>query len=89
MVNRTDWFEDFRKNMSDLIAKTPAADIERTVKAMATQTFSKMDLITREEFDVQADLLERAIARIAELEIKVRDLESGTGVATERQEPTQ
>jgi ubiquinone biosynthesis accessory factor UbiK len=88
MVNRTDWFEDFQKNMSDLIAKSPAADIERTVKAMMAQTFSKLDLITREEFDVQADLLERALARVAALEIKVRDLEAGAGVVGEQQEPT-
>jgi BMFP domain-containing protein YqiC len=79
MVNRTDWFEDFQKNMSDLIAKSPAADIERNVKAMMAQTFSKMDLITREEFDVQADLLNRAMARIVALEAKVQELEARHG----------
>jgi BMFP domain-containing protein YqiC len=67
MINRTDWMEDFQKNISELIAKSPAADIERNVKAMMAQTFSRMDLITREEFDVQAQLLERALARIAAL----------------------
>lgn len=79
MVNRTDWFEDFQKNMSDLIAKSPAADIERNVKAMMAQTFSRMDLITREEFDVQADLLNRAMARIVALEAKVQELEARHG----------
>jgi len=77
MANRTDWFEDFQKNLSDLIAKSPAADIERNIKAMMTQTFTKMDLITREEFDVQAELLNRALARIVALESKVQDLEAG------------
>ncbi|TAL83774.1 MAG: accessory factor UbiK family protein [Candidimonas sp.] len=76
MINRTDWFEDFQKNMSDLIAKSPAADIERNVKAMMAQTFSRLDLITREEFDVQAGLLERALARIDALEARVKTLES-------------
>jgi hypothetical protein len=28
MINRTDWMEDFQKNISELIAKSPAADIE-------------------------------------------------------------
>ncbi|HEU0231550.1 MAG TPA: accessory factor UbiK family protein [Burkholderiaceae bacterium] len=79
MVNRADWFEDFQKNLSDLIAKSPAADIERNIKAMMTQTFSKMDLITREEFDVQADLLNRAMARIVSLEAKVQELEARHG----------
>ncbi len=76
MVNRADWFEDFQKNVSELIAKSPAADIERNVKAMMAQTFSRLDLITREEFDTQAELLERALARIVVLEVKVRELET-------------
>lgn len=76
MTNRSDFFEEFQKNISDLIAKSPAADIERNVKAVMTQTFSRMDLITREEFDTQSELLERALARIAVLEAKVQALES-------------
>ncbi|MGB6104455.1 MAG: accessory factor UbiK family protein [Pusillimonas sp.] len=75
MINRNDWFEDFQKNMSELIAKSPAADIERNVKAMMAQTFSRLDLVTREEFDVQAQLLERALARITALESRVQALE--------------
>ncbi|MYN12026.1 accessory factor UbiK family protein [Pusillimonas sp. TS35] len=75
MINRNAWIEDFQKNVSDLIAKSPAADIERNVKAMMAQTFSRMDLITRDEFDVQAQLLERALARITALESRVQALE--------------
>jgi BMFP domain-containing protein YqiC len=79
MVNRADWFEDFQKNLSDLIARSPAADIERNIKAMMMQTFSRMDLITREEFDAQTDLLNRAMARIVALEAKVQELEARHG----------
>ncbi|KAA0911643.1 accessory factor UbiK family protein [Pusillimonas sp. ANT_WB101] len=75
MIGRSDWIEEFQKNMSDLIAKSPAADIERNVKAMMAQTFSRMDLVTREEFDVQAQLLERALSRITALESRVQALE--------------
>ncbi len=75
MINKTDWMEDFQKNMSDLIAKSPAADIERNVKAMMAQTFARLDLVTREEFDVQAQLLERSMARITALESRVQALE--------------
>jgi len=76
MANRSDFFEEFQKNISELIAKSPAADIERNVKAMMSQTFSRLDLITREEFDTQAELLERALARISVLEAKVQALET-------------
>lgn len=75
MIGRSDWIEEFQKNMSDLIAKSPAADIERNVKAMMAQTFSRMDLVTRDEFDVQAQLLERALSRITALESRVQTLE--------------
>lgn len=75
MIAPNQWFDDFQKNMSDLLAKTPAADIERNVKALMAQTFARMDLITREEFDVQTDLLARALERVEALEARVQALE--------------
>ncbi|AZY49387.1 accessory factor UbiK family protein [Bordetella avium] len=74
-MNRTQWMEDIQKNLSDLIARSPAADVERNVRAMLTQGFARLDLITREEFDVQADLLARARTRIDQLSAQVQQLE--------------
>lgn len=75
MVKPNAWFEEFQRNVSELIARSPAADIERNVKAFMGSAFNKMDLITREEFDVQADLLSRALSRIEKLENQVQSLE--------------
>ncbi|WP_313698048.1 accessory factor UbiK family protein [Achromobacter sp.] len=75
MNNRTQWMEDIQKNISDLIARSPAADVERNVRAMMTQAFSKLDLVTREEFDVQADLLARTRARVDQLAAQVQQME--------------
>ncbi|CDM24261.1 accessory factor UbiK family protein [Castellaniella defragrans] len=75
MIAPNQWFDDFQKNMSELLAKTPAADIERNMKAFMAQTFARMDLVTREEFDIQADLLARALERIEALEARVQALE--------------
>lgn len=79
------WFEEFQKNVAELIARSPAADIERNVKAFMGQAFTRMDLITREEFDIQASLLSKADARIEALETqlqamehRIASLESGT-----------
>lgn len=69
------WFEEFQKNVSDLIARSPAADIERNVKAFMGQAFNKMDLITRDEFDIQVDMLKRVQERAAALEEQVQQLE--------------
>ena len=76
MNTRNDWFEDLQRNISDMIAKSPAGDIERNVRAMMTQTFSRMDLITREEFDIQKELLERLLERVAALETRIQTLEA-------------
>lgn len=75
MMNRNDWLGEFQKNISDLIAKSPAADIERNVKAFMGQTFARMDLVTRDEFDTYKLMLERAMTRISELENRVQVLE--------------
>ncbi|HET8596286.1 MAG TPA: accessory factor UbiK family protein [Castellaniella sp.] len=75
MIAPNQWLDDFQKNMSELLAKTPAADIERNMKALMAQTFARMDLITREEFDIQADLLARALERVQSLESQVQALE--------------
>jgi BMFP domain-containing protein YqiC len=75
MIPKNAWFEEFQKNVSDLIARSPAPDIERNVKAFMGQAFNKMDLITREEFDIQVDMLKRVQERAAALEEQVQQLE--------------
>lgn len=74
-MQKNPWFEEFQKNAADLIARSPAADIERNVKAFMGQTFTRMDLITREEFDIQVSLLGSAQARIQALESQLQALE--------------
>lgn len=76
MLAPNQWLDDFQKNLSELLAKTPAADIERTMKAFMLQAFARMDLVTREEFDVQAALLARTLKRVDELEARVQALET-------------
>lgn len=74
-MRQSNWLEEFQKNVSELIARSPAADIERNVKAFMAQAFSRMDLVTREEFDIQADLLGKALKRADALEKQVQALE--------------
>ncbi|MFA5520421.1 MAG: accessory factor UbiK family protein [Castellaniella sp.] len=76
MNQRSDWFEEFQRNVSELFARSPAADIERNIKALMAQTFARLDLVTREEFEVQKTLLERALTRIATLEQRIAALEA-------------
>ncbi|QEI08955.1 accessory factor UbiK family protein [Pigmentiphaga aceris] len=74
-MTRTAWFEEVQKNISDLIKRSPAADVERNVKAVLGTAFTKLDLVTREEFDIQAELLARSRARLEVLEDQLKALE--------------
>ena len=76
MNSRNDFFSQIQQNLSDLIANSPAADVEKNVKAFMGQAFTRMDLLTRDEFDTQIALLERALARITALEQRVQALEA-------------
>jgi hypothetical protein len=68
MMNNNAWLESLQKNVTDIIAKSPAAGIERNLKSFTSQAFNKLELVTREEFDIQADLLRQAIIQIELLE---------------------
>jgi|UniRef100_UPI0040476A9A ubiquinone biosynthesis accessory factor UbiK len=69
------WLDAFQKNVSELIAKSPAADVERNLRGFMGQAFTKMDLVTREEFDIQADMLAQAMSRANDLEKQFQALE--------------
>ncbi|MDJ0892400.1 MAG: accessory factor UbiK family protein [Gammaproteobacteria bacterium] len=51
------------------------ADLEQTIRAAVTAALARMDLVTREEFDVQSAVLARTRARLEALEQKVLALE--------------
>lgn len=52
-------------------------DIENNARAVLKETLSRLDLITREEFDIQQQVLQRTRARLEALEQQVAELESG------------
>lgn len=67
--------EDLGAKMSALLANTPAADLEKNAKALLSGFFGKLDLVTREEFDVQAEVLARTRQKLQALEARVDALE--------------
>jgi len=68
--------EQLQKRISELIAKTPARDVEANMKAMLLGFFSRLDLVTREEFDVQQAVLQRALEQLERLSKRVQELEA-------------
>jgi ubiquinone biosynthesis accessory factor UbiK len=69
-------FEDLNQRISDALRDTPAADLEKNLRALLTSWFDRLDLVSREDFDVQRKLLERAQAKLAELEKRTAELEA-------------
>jgi BMFP domain-containing protein YqiC len=51
------------------------ADVEKNVRAAMSATFAKLDLVTREEFDVQTQVLHRTREKLEALEQRVAELE--------------
>lgn len=79
--------EDIGAKLSELAASSPAKDIEKNVKAMMGSAFGKLDLVTREEFDIQREMLAHARLELGELENRVAELESELArLRTERAE---
>ena len=69
-------FEEFNARLSALIAASPAADIEKNARALLSGLFSKLDLVSREEFDIQAQVLLRTREKMKALEERVAKLEN-------------
>jgi len=70
------WFEQLQQNVANLVAKSPVADVDRNVRALMGSAFTKMDLVTREDFEAQVDMLRRTTERVTALETQVRTLEA-------------
>jgi BMFP domain-containing protein YqiC len=66
---------DMQTKVGDAIRQSPAKDLEKNVRGLMTQGFQKLDLVTREEFDLQTQVLAKTRAKLEELEAKVSALE--------------
>jgi len=75
-MQQSSLFEDLSAKISALLAQSPAKDAEKNLRALLASFFVKLDLVTREEFEVQARLLARCREQINALEARVAELEA-------------
>jgi len=78
-MDKPNFFDDMQAKINKAIENSPAKDIEKNVKAMLNSGFAKLDLVTREEFEVQAQVLAKTRAKLEELEARVAELEIQAG----------
>ena len=66
---------EMQNKVGEAIRNSPAKDLEKNVRTMMTQGFQKLDLVTRDEFDLQAKVLAKTREKLTALEAKVAALE--------------
>jgi ubiquinone biosynthesis accessory factor UbiK len=71
--------DDLNRRMKELVDASPARDVEKNLRALMSSTFSRLDLVTREEFDVQQEVLKRTREKLEQMEAKVAELEKNLG----------
>ncbi len=64
------FFEDMSSKLNDVMANSPAKDFEKNARALMAQGFAKLDLVSREEYEVLEQRLAKLEARLATLEAK-------------------
>ena len=72
----TDFLSDISNKIKELIKKSPLEDIDKNIHALIQGAFTKMELVSREEFDVQAEVLRNTREKLAKLEAKLAELEA-------------
>ncbi|HJV11638.1 MAG TPA: accessory factor UbiK family protein [Burkholderiales bacterium] len=68
-------FEELRSRIDEAFRNSPAQDVETNLRALLSSWFARLDLVLREDFEVQRKLLERAQAKLLELEGRIAELE--------------
>src|SRR4026209_18561 len=72
----TKLLDELNRRVKELIAASPAKDIEKNLRALLSSAFSRLDLVTREEFDVQQDVLRNTREKLQQMEVRVAELEA-------------
>ena len=75
MIN-TQFIEDLSSKIRELAKDSPAADMEKNFRALLQGVFTKLELVSREEFDIQADVLRHTREKLDLLQAKLTKIES-------------
>lgn len=67
--------DEINTKVSDILQNSPAKDIEKNIKVLLSGAFTRLDLVTRDEFDIQQEVLQRTREKLMILEGRVSELE--------------
>ena len=75
MTNRKK-IQEISDKIREVIKNSPIEDMENNINAILKSIFTKMDLINREEFDIQTEVLRKTRLKLEAMEAKLRELET-------------
>ena len=81
-------FDDISSKVNEVLSQGPAKDLEKNMRAMLQAGFSKLDLVTREEFEVQQEVLTRTREKLRQMELRIAELEKMLAPKTGDETPT-
>ena len=68
--------DEINAKVSEIMQNSPAKDIEKNIRVLLSGAFSRLELVTRDEFDVQQEVLQRTREKLMILEAQFADLEA-------------
>jgi len=68
--------DEINAKVNEIFHNSPVKDIEKNVKVLLSGAFNRLDLVTRDEFDIQQEVLQRTREKLMILEAKVAELEA-------------
>ena len=71
-----DKINEISNKIKEVVSNSPLGDTEKNIHALLKSIFTKMELVTREEFDVQTEVLRNTREKLVMLEKKLSELES-------------
>ena len=69
-------FQKLSDKIRELLKNSPIEDMENNINALLRSMFTKLDLINREEFDIQSEVLKKTRLKLEALEAKLKALET-------------
>lgn len=75
-MDKASFLDELHERVLALLADTPAEDLRKNLKALLNQQFARLELVTRDEFDTQSQVLARTRAKLEALEARVAELEA-------------
>jgi hypothetical protein len=67
---------EISNKIKEVVSSSPLGDVEKNLNALLKGMFTKMELVTREEFEVQAEVLRNTRQKLELLEARLAELES-------------